>query len=85
MFGAPIGVSALKDKDRTMLNTRHEQVIIEKLRTLPPERIAEVADFVDFLQSRSEACALTHGAAKLAESAFGQVWNNESDADYDRL
>lgn len=26
--------------------------VIEKLRTLPPERIKEVADFVDFLKQR---------------------------------
>ncbi|MHB9103332.1 MAG: hypothetical protein ACYC2E_17720 [Sulfuricella sp.] len=68
-----------------MLNSQHEQVIVEKLRALPPERVAEVEDFVDFLQSRSEARALTQAAARLAESAFGQVWNNENDADYDRL
>lgn len=68
-----------------MLNSQHEQVIVEKLRALSPEHVAEVADFVDFLQSRSEAHTLTHAAAKLAEGVFGQVWNNESDADYDRL
>ena len=68
-----------------MLNSQYEQVIIEKLRALPPERVAEVEDFVDFLQSRGEARALTSAAAKLAEGAFGHVWNNESDADYDRL
>ena len=68
-----------------MLNSQHEQAIVEKLRALPPERVAEVEDFVDFLHSRSEVRALTHAASKLAEGAFGQVWNNESDADYDRL
>ena len=68
-----------------MLNHQHEQVIIEKLRTLPPARVAEVEDFVDFLHSRSETRALTTAAAKLAESNFSRVWDNESDADYDRL
>jgi len=68
-----------------MLNSQHEQVIVEKLRALPPERVAEVEDFVDFLQSRSEARALTQAAVRLAEGTFGQVWNNENDADYDRL
>lgn len=29
--------------------------VVEKLRTLPPERIAEVADFIDFLQQRVRA------------------------------
>jgi Lon protease-like protein len=72
-------------RNETMLNSQHEQVIVEKLRALPPERIAEVEDFVDFLQTRTEAQHLTRAAAKLAESAFGRVWDNESDADYDRL
>lgn len=68
-----------------MLNHQYEQVIIEKLRALPPSRVAEVEDFVDFLHSRSEARALTGAATKLAESSFSRVWDNESDADYDRL
>lgn len=68
-----------------MLSRQHEQVIVKKLRALPPERIAEVEDFVDFLQTRTEARQLTHAAAKLAESAFSRVWDNASDADYDRL
>lgn len=28
--------------------------LFEKLRTLPPQRLAEVADFVDFLKTRDE-------------------------------
>ena len=56
-----------------MLNSQYEQVIIEKLRALPPERVAEMEDFVDFLQSRGEARSLTSAAAKLAEGAFGHV------------
>lgn len=29
------------------------QTLIEKIQSLPPERIAEVEDFVDFLRERS--------------------------------
>ncbi len=65
-----------------MLNRQYEQVIVEKLRALPPERVAEVEDF---LQTRTEAHQLTRAAGKLAEGAFSKVWDNESDADYDRL
>lgn len=68
-----------------MLNHQYEQQIIEKIRTLPPGQVAEVEDFVDFLRSRSEARVLTVAAAKLAESSFSRVWDNESDAEYDRL
>lgn len=31
------------------------QLLVSKLKELPPERVAEVADFVDFLRSRSPA------------------------------
>ena len=68
-----------------MLNHQHEQALIEKLRALPPGRLAEVEDFVDFLHSRHEERTLTGAAAKLAENSFSRVWDNESDADYDRL
>ncbi len=68
-----------------LLNHQYEQVIIEKLRALPPAQVAEVENFVDFLHSRSEARALTGAAAKLAENSFSHVWDNESDAEYDRL
>ena len=52
---------------------------------LPPERIAEVEDFVDFLRARDEERALTAAAARLAEPSLAEVWGNDSDADYDRL
>ncbi|BFU96579.1 MAG: hypothetical protein NTNFB02_33010 [Nitrospira sp.] len=63
-----------------------EQTILEKLRSLPPERLAEVEDFVDFLAHRqADEHGLTHAAGRLAVAAFTQVWDNPADADYDRL
>jgi hypothetical protein len=59
--------------------------LIEKIRALPPEKILEVEDFVDFLRSRSEDNRLARAAAQLSEAAFGRVWDNPADADYDRL
>lgn len=53
-----------------MMNHQYEQIIIEKLRALPPAQVTEVENFVDFLHSRSEERALTGAAAKLAESSF---------------
>lgn len=64
----------------------HEQVILEKLRSLPPEQVAEVEDFVDFLAHRqTEERSLTQAAGQLAATAFARVWDNPDDADYDRL
>lgn len=67
------------------MNARDEQVLIEKLRSLPPQRQAEVEDFVDFLRSRDDDRRLVQAASALSESALHQVWDNDADAEYDRL
>jgi hypothetical protein len=58
--------------------------LIEKIRNLPPERIAEVEDFVDFIAQRDER-RLVQAATKLSEDSFSQVWDNEEDSVYDQL
>jgi hypothetical protein len=58
--------------------------LTDKIRNLPPEKVAEVEDFVDFLAQRDER-RLTRAAAKLSEKAFRKVWDNPRDAAYDRL
>ncbi len=67
------------------MNTRDPHALIEKLKRLPPERVAEVEDFVDFLQSRDEDRALERSATRAAEPAFAKVWDNDDDAVYDKL
>jgi len=62
-----------------------EEELLAKIRRLPPERVAEVEDFVDFLRQRDEERGLTEAASRLSEAAFGRVWENPDDADYDRL
>ena len=62
-----------------------DQTLIDKIRSLPPEKVAEVEDFVDFLKMRDEDRLVTHAATKLSEEAFRQVWDNPDDAEYDRL
>ncbi len=67
------------------LNRQRERVLIEKLRGLPPERVAEVEDFVDFLRARAEGRRLVNAASGLSEAVLREVWDNPDDADYDRL
>lgn len=67
------------------MTKQNEQAILEKLKQLPPERVAEVEDFVDFLRTRGDAQNLARTAARAAEPAFKKVWDNPDDAAYDRL
>lgn len=62
-----------------------ETSLIKKIRNLPPDKITEVEDFVDFLLEKSDNIRLTRAAAKLSEAAFAQIWDNDEDADYDQL
>ena len=62
-----------------------EQELIEKIRQLPPQRLAELEDFVDFLRTRDDEQRLTQAAARASEASFAAVWDNDEDAAYDRL
>lgn len=63
----------------------HIRGLIDKLESLPPERVAEVEDFIDFLKSRDQDRQLTSAAAKVAEPSLKNVWDNPDDAVYDSL
>ena len=65
--------------------TATEQVLIEKIKQLPPQRMAEVEDFIDFLRAGEDEQRLTHGASRASEASFAQVWDNDEDAVYDRV
>ena len=67
------------------MNSTSEQALLEKLKALPPERVAEVEDFVDFLRARTGAQQLTRAATIAAEPTFKSIWDNPDDAVYDRL
>jgi hypothetical protein len=62
-----------------------EEELLAKIRALPPERVAEVEDFVDFLRQRDEAQKIVEAASRLSEAAFVRVWDHPDDADYDHL
>ena len=61
------------------------QGLLEKIRELPEEKIAEVADFVDFLRHRLDDDRLRTAVTRLSEGAFAAVWDNPDDAVYDEL
>jgi Protein of unknown function (DUF2281) len=66
--------------------------LIQKIQTLPPERLAEVDDFVEFLRLRmvqtqayEQDRALTRMAAQASAHSFASVWDNPEDEAYDAL
>lgn len=61
-----------------------DKELIEKIRALPPDKIAEVVDFVDFLVHRDERL-LVEAALRISEPVFAAVWDNPDDAEYDQL
>jgi hypothetical protein len=63
-------------------NTR---TLIEKIEALPPERIVELEDFVEFLRMREQERALTRAAAAASPASFAEVWTNPEDDVYDAL
>jgi hypothetical protein len=65
--------------------TAAERALIDKIKQLPPQRLAEVEDFVDFLREREADQRLTHAAAKASIVSFAKVWDNDEDAAYDRM
>ena len=59
--------------------------MMAKLEHLSPDRLAEVEDFIDFLQQRDKDKLLRQEYARASEAAFAQVWDNDEDAVYDNL
>jgi hypothetical protein len=61
------------------------QALMEKIQSLPLERIAEVEDFVDFIREREQERALIRAAAATSAPAFAAIWNNPEDDAYDAI
>ena len=59
--------------------------MLKKLEHLSPDRLAEVEDFIDFLQQRDQDKHLRQDYAHASETAFTKVWDNDDDAIYDKL
>ncbi len=60
------------------------EVLVEKIKQLPLNKVAEVEDFIDFLVQREER-KIVESATMLSEEVFEEVWDNEEDALYDEL
>jgi uncharacterized protein YaaN involved in tellurite resistance len=61
------------------------RALIEKINTLPSDRLAEVEDFVDFIRQRDQDRAVARAVSVASAPAFAAVWNNPEDDAYDAL
>jgi hypothetical protein len=59
-----------------------ESTLIQKIRNLAPDKIAEVADF---LSQKGQEHQMLQAANKLAENSLNKVWDNAEDEAYDSL
>ena len=73
-------VPALRSK-----SVSNPQSLIDKIKALPPERLDEVEDFVDFIASRANERSLTRAAAATSGAIFSNIWSNPDDDVYDAL
>ena len=80
-----IGAASETELEGVGVMAASEQALIEKIKQLPPQRLAEVEDFVDFLRARDDERGLTLAAAKAGEASFAAVWENDEDAAYDKM
>jgi len=55
------------------MNKQNEHAIIEKIKGLPPERVAEVEDFVDFLRARNDDQRLNHALRNQSIGGFAHA------------
>ena len=66
------------------MHTVQLEQLVQKLQTLPPQRVSEVEDFIDSLHQR-ERLASTQAALNAAETLLEEIWGYADDAHYDRL
>ena len=62
-----------------------KDIIKKEVDRLPENALAEVLDFIQFLELKAEKDTFVKASQKLSERSFNKIWNNEEDAVYDNL
>jgi hypothetical protein len=58
---------------------------VQQIQALPPERIAEIEDFVAFITAREAARSVSRATAAASAPAFAAIWDNPDDDAYNEL
>jgi hypothetical protein len=65
--------------------SQHDDNLLQKLHALPPEKMTEVEDFIEFLLQKDDDHLLRQAALRMSEPALRDAWDNPEDAAYDQL
>ena len=60
-------------------------MIKTEIEKLPENLLAEVFDFIQFLEMKKEKNLLAKASQKLSTASFEKIWDNKEDAVYDSL
>lgn len=63
------------------ISTENKDYIIKSIENLPPQKVQEVIDFIDFLLMRSqdEASGVDVPSLLLQQDALSKIWEDEKD------
>lgn len=62
-----------------------KEMIKEEIDNLPENLLAEVFDFILFLEIKKEKSLFAKASQDLSTTAFKKIWDNKEDAVYDSL
>ena len=62
-----------------------KEIIKKEIDKLPENLLAEVFDFIQFLESKRDRNLLVKASQELSTTSFKKVWDNDEDAGYDSL
>lgn len=72
--------------NEVLLTTQPEKKILEKIRSLPPEMVAAVEQFIDSLGGAGAGSGLSNRISKSHPAdPFTHIWDNPADAEYDSI
>lgn len=62
-----------------------KDIIKKEVDRLPENILAEVLDFIQFLELKKEKDIVVKASQKLSERSFDKIWSNEENAVYDNV
>jgi hypothetical protein len=62
-----------------------KEMINTEIEKLPENLLAEVFDFIQFLEIKMEKNLLAKASQELSTASFKKIWDNKEDAVYDSL